>query len=92
MNSKLMAASISPIISLVLYRRPQYARRVLEALSACTGIEEYTVLVSVDLYQSNMSQQLIDKVHRVLSTVCSFECVAHEERLGCDANTRYCLD
>lgn len=40
--------SIEKVVTMTLFRRPQYTRQVLEALACCEGIREYLVLLHVE--------------------------------------------
>jgi len=74
-------------IAVLAYNRPDYLHRTLTALSACRGIEDYTVVVSVD---DGQHQKETAKVAR------SFPCVnvklLHYRRLGVDEHPRWLYD
>lgn len=40
--------NLRKVLALTLYRRPQYTKQCLEALSQCYGIEDYTLIISCD--------------------------------------------
>ncbi len=81
-----------PVLTLALYRRPNYTRRVLDALAACHGIGHHTVLASVDCYNADVSRTLSKMAMQDLGAVCEVQCVEQPRRLGCTGNTIYCLD
>lgn len=39
---------MSKVVTLIFWKRPQYAQRVLEHLSRCKGIENYELIIQID--------------------------------------------
>lgn len=72
------------IISMVSWRRPQYTRKVLEALEKCTGIEEFQILLHIDGgYPDRVSEMIEGMKNLNLDIVLN----RHFKNIGCAANT-----
>lgn len=62
-----------------LYKRPNYTRRVLEALSECDGINEYTILFSIDGNDK--------EIKKIVENFCLCNKIFHKgPNKGCNAN------
>lgn len=69
------------VICMTSYNRPQYFRRVLEALSRCTGVENYVLVACIEPGNEE---------NRALVEAVDFaECrpIFNRRKLGCTANT-----
>lgn len=71
------------VITLTAYRRPEYTRQVLDALSRCDGIDDYRVLIHLEPGNSEV-RQVIQEARLAQKTL-----VENSDRLGCGGNT-YC--
>jgi hypothetical protein len=73
------------VITMCHYRRPEYTRRMLSALSACPEVGEYLILPSVE--PGN------EEVRDLIEAIDFAECRPHfnGERLGCNENTDQAL-
>ena len=69
------------IITMTASDRPKYLRQVLDALSRCTGIEEYTLIPCIEPGNEEV-RQILERVSFV-ETQLEF----NEQRLGCAPNT-----
>lgn len=82
---------IQKVITLCLWRRPKYTRRVLDALRACRGIGNYTIFAHVDGGKSYWDPQdeVIQEVQKI--DFALFDIVASRDNLGCNQSTRAAL-
>ena len=73
------------VITTCQFRRPQYTRRMLDALRGCTGIEEYTILVHLEPGH--------DEVQSLVRGIDFAECriVENTHQLGVNLNTENAL-
>ena len=75
------------LITLCLWRRPLYTRRVLAALAACDGIADYTVLAHFD------GPPNIEVFHACADfTACPMEVMQSTTHIGGNASTLRVLD
>ena len=72
-------------VILTTYKRAGYLNQVLEALSQCFGIEEYTILFSCDVDERYRAecQAVVNRVHEWKGPK---QVYVHEPRLGIDVN------
>lgn len=74
------------VITLTLYRRPEYARRLLDALEKCDGIQEYRVLMHIEPGPPEVLALARNaKFNRKVL-------VENADLLGCGPNTKCALD
>ena len=73
--------SLAKVITMTAYRRPDYTRKVLDALSRCQGIDEYQVL----LHLEPGCPEVLDVIHN--SRFAQLTLVENADRLGCGPNT-----
>lgn len=74
-----------PIITMTLFRRPDYTEQVLQALSKCIGIEKYHMIISVDGDNKKVLQLANDY------NSCSTKVIQQTTRLKCGPNTKFVL-
>jgi len=74
------------VVSVALYNRAGYSRRVLDALAKCDGIGGYHVIFCVD--KGDPAVLRLAEEHPGFR---SRRVLAHGRRVGCDANIRHCL-
>jgi hypothetical protein len=67
-------------MTMTLFNRPQYTRRVIDYLSKCKGIEKYYLLVFID----PGNKEVIDLANSI--EFMSKEITINKRRLGCDTN------
>lgn len=67
------------------FNRPVYLGRVLHALAHCEGVGEYNVVLVLDPCEKTEAMAEIGKGHGV-------QVMAMQERLGCGAMIRYCME
>lgn len=83
----------SKVIAITLYRRPEYTRQMLEALSQCYGIEDYRVLISCDVNPQH--QRACDEVVMLAYEFAlkhqGTEVFVNNPALGCDLNKLFIL-
>jgi len=74
------------VITMPVYRRPDYTKQVLEGMRKCYGIKDYTIYI----FAEPGYQEVIDVINSFddLNIVLSI----NEVKLGLAANTRQCLD
>lgn len=80
------AAGGEKIITMTLYRRPKYARRVLEALAECDGVGEHLVLLHVEPGHP----EVLHLAREAPLPRCLV--VENETRFGCTGNTWSALE
>lgn len=73
------------VITMTAYRRPEYTRQVLEALSRCDGIDDYRVLIHLEP-DSPEVLQVAREARLARKTI-----VENVDRLGCGTNTHCAL-
>lgn len=73
------------IVVVILYRRFEYSRRVLENLAANVGVDQYTVLIQVD-----PDFPEVEELARTFPLTRK-EVVINARRLGCNGNVRAAL-
>lgn len=78
---------MSNIITLVFWKRPQYAKRVLEHLAGCKGIDDYHLVIQLD---GPPMQQMHD-VCRRLTFARTAEVKQFERNMGCNHSTKTAL-
>jgi hypothetical protein len=71
---------------MTLFNRPQYTKRVIDALSQCEGIQKYHLLIFID---HGGNPDVIRLANDIKFT--SKEVVVHTRRLGCDNNIHSAL-
>jgi len=77
------------IITVKLWNRAEYIKRVVIALEQLNKIKEYKVIFSVD--KSNEKE--LSKIKNILEkSELDKDIYYHEKNLGCAGNTRFCLD
>lgn len=80
------------VILVTLYRRPDYTAKMLDALSRCYGIEDYTLFFSID------RDPAFEREYHDLYTLARgwqkgiSHTFAHEPKLGIDLNKLWALD
>jgi len=67
-------------ITMTLFNRPQYARKVIDCLSKCEGISKYYLLIFIEPGNS----EVVDLANSI--DFVSKEVVTNKKRLGCNAN------
>lgn len=77
------------VITITAWRRPQYLRRVLEALSRCTGVDGYRILLSVDGGYPDRQEEISGVAG---SIGVDAEVIYHDRNLGCAGNTFFALE
>lgn len=81
---------MNPVLVLTLYRRPQYTRQVLLALSACFGFEELPLFVSCDVSSEHAAacEAVLFEVHRWAERASprGLYVARHDPRRGIDEN------
>lgn len=75
-------------LSVCLYRRPDYSKQILTAISAVPEFVNIPTVVYIDLYNVEMQSQLENIVQQILPHVCV---VKATEKLGCNETTRCAL-
>ena len=79
---------MNKIITVKLWNRPEYIKRVVVALEKLEKINEYKVIFSVD--KSNDGE--LQKIKTILEkSSLNKEIYYHPTNLGCAGNTRFCL-
>ena len=73
-------------ITMTLFNRPHYTKRVIDCLSECSGIGKYHLLVFVE----PGNQEVIDLAHAI--GFMSKEITINKRRLGCDTNIHHAVD
>lgn len=73
-------------LSLVLWRRPEYTKRVLDSLSRCDGISSYIIIIGID---GEGSEEVV-KLARAVS-FCPTLILLHNQHKGCNLNTKLTL-
>jgi len=74
------------IIAITLHKRADYTKQVLDALSSCEGIEDYHVIMSIDGYDADVTNEA-----NAFSS-CKTKEVLNHEIYGCSLNTYFVLD
>lgn len=74
------------IITLPVYRRPNYTKQVLEGLRNCYGIKDYTICI----FAEPGYPEVIDVIKSF--TDLNIRLTINEKQLGLPSNTRQCLD
>ena len=77
------------IITVKLWNRPPYLKKLVDSLEKLSGIEEYKVIFSVD--KSGDKETKIIK-HILENSTLNKDVYYHDTNLGCAGNTRFCLD
>lgn len=67
------------IITMTAWRRPGYTKQVIDNLKNCIGIEEYTLLPTIE--------PGFPDVIELFSNIPNCEVIVNDERLGCGKNT-----
>jgi len=67
-------------ITMTLFNRPQYTKRVIDCLSCCENIQKYHLLIFID----PGSEEVVSLANNINFT--SKEIVVNKRRLGCDTN------
>ena len=75
-----------PVITMCVYRRPEYTRQVLQFLSKCTGINKYTVFISIEKEPHPDVITVIDSFKNI-----QIKKVPSSNKLGCNGNTHKAL-
>lgn len=73
-------------ITMTLFNRPQYTKRVIDALSQCEGINKYHILIFIEPGNS----EVFSLANNIKFT--SREIVLNKRRLGCDTNIYTAID
>lgn len=76
---------MNKIITMTLWKRPEYTKRVFDALEKCEGIENYTLIVCID----PGCDEVVSIVGR--AAFCAIDLVLNPKRLDCPRNTRQAL-
>jgi hypothetical protein len=80
-NGQGRGIEMKPCIVMTSYRRPNYTRRVLDALAVAIGMEEHTLHLFIEPGH-------IEKFYNMIESYpYSLDVHANETRLGCNANT-----
>lgn len=74
------------IITIPVYRRPNYTKQVLEGLRNCYGIKDYTICI----FAEPGYPEVIDVIKSF--TDLNIILTINEKQLGLPSNTRQCLD
>lgn len=74
------------VITMPVYRRPDYTQKVLEGLRSCYGIEDYRICIFAEPDQ----QPVLDVINSF--TDLNIILFVNEKRLGLPGNTRQCLE
>lgn len=79
------------VITMTVFRRPHYLKQVLDALSCCVGIKEYTIVISID---PAPDPSVKDIIRAMLTKICFCKCIYsfNATRLGMNKNTHKALD
>jgi len=77
------------IITVKLWNRPPYVKKLVDSLENLKGIDNYKVIFSVD--KSGENETKIIK-HILKNSKLDKEIYYHKTNLGCAGNTRFCLD
>lgn len=80
------------LISMTMFRRPEYAKRVLEALSKCDGIEDYTLVISIDGSPMHPGIRDLCRLFRESCIVDKIIILPANQQLGCNRNTKRVLN
>ena len=87
-----MPALTSRTLSVSVFRRPAYTRRVLEALRECAGIEKFSVMIHCDVHPNHA--QACEEVLTVVNEIARpmrWGVAAHQQ-IGCNRNVIGAVD
>jgi len=73
-------------ITMTLYNRPQYTKRVIDHLSKCKGIEKYHLLIFIE----PGNQEVVELANAI--RFVPKEITINKRRLGCDTNIHNAID
>ena len=76
------------ILTMIAWRRPAYFKEVIKSLEDAEGIEDYTLLVSIDGGYSEQQDEMIEILKQCSLT---YEVIIHKENIGCAGNTGFIL-
>ncbi len=83
------------IITLSLFNRPQYTVKVLTALAACKGVDQYTIVPVIDQMRNSNNQQVMREIliEFFKNTPLKIDSPRfHQEPVGCNNNIYTCLN
>jgi hypothetical protein len=85
-STQLADPTRAKVITITAYRRLEYTRQVVEALSRCAGIDDYLVLFHLEPGYPEITELASS------APLANKRIVLNETRLGCTANTYEALD
>jgi hypothetical protein len=77
-------------ITLTLWRRPDYTRQCLDALSRCAGIENYTILIGINPDPETLVE--LRGIAESISFAREVVVAVRPSNIGCNANKYWLLD
>lgn len=83
-------AKLEKVITLCLWRRPAYTRQVIDALRNCAGVHDYTIFVHIDGGDRGVQAAVTQEAGKI--DFAKYHIVTEEKNLGCNQNTRRCLE
>lgn len=79
------------IITMTAWRRPDYFKQVLTALSNCVGVDDYHIIISIDGGYPTAQEEMIEIAENA-PLDCEVIAWDESENLGCAENTRTVLE
>lgn len=85
-SPKLVDRSTEKVITMTLFRRPQYTREVLRHLLKCDGIDDYRVIIHIEPGTAGVLQAASEAAfaRKII--------VENADQLGCTLNTRCAIE